>query len=381
VHFDPARWRPDSRLPIVAIKTIAADHQPLGEARVFGPRPQALEIGYLGVNLSAPKQVVYRYRLDGFDTAWQDVGDRTEAIYTRVPAGRYTFSVMASNGNGVWTAPVASAPFVVSPSFYQTPWFTAVCVCIGTAFVWLVYNSRLRTLTREIRARAEERADERVRIARDIHDTLLQAIQGLLLTVHVAAQKIAPDSESRSLLERALTTADQIILEGRNRVSGLRSEYLSDSELLASIENIAHDLESEPGPQCRVSRSGIRATLRGHVTDEIFYLAREALTNAFRHAKAAQISLDLVYGKRFFKMICKDNGCGFRPEQPHPTGHWGLKGMAERVRKLGGQFSCHSAPGSGTEIRVSLPSYLAYPRHSRLMFYLRALRIRDRPTA
>ena len=374
VRIDPEHWRPQSRPPIVSIKSIAADHRPVNDDGAIGPRPQVLEFRYFGVNLTAPEQVIYRYRLDGFDDTWQDVGHRTEAIYTRIPSGTYTFRVIASNGNGEWTAPVSTASITVLPSFYQTNWFAAMCIGAVLVILWLAFRIRVRAITREVRARAEERADERIRIARELHDTLLQGIQGLLLTLHVAAQKIAPNDESKVMLERALFTADRIIIEGRNRVSRLRSEHLNDSELIASLENVCNDLKSKDSVLCRVSRHGACATLHAHVADEIFLVAREALTNAFRHSQASHITLDLVYGKRFFTMTCNDDGRGFEPEEQNETGHWGLKGMAERVQRLGGELCYRSAPQHGTEIRVSIPSYRAYPNHSRAGFYLRAPR-------
>ncbi len=373
VRVNPEHWRPESRPPIVSIKSIAADHVPLDERRKFRPRPQALEIRYFGVQLAAPDQVIYRYRLDGFDNAWQDVGHRTEAIYTRVPAGTYTFRVMASNGDGAWTSPVSSTAFTVLPSFYQTPVFVAICICAGLGILWLVYESRVRAITREARARAEERADERIRIARELHDTLLQGIQGLLLTFHVAAEKVPPDDESKAILERALATADRIILEGRNRVSRLRTEHLSDSELIASLENLCNDLNSKGDMQCRVNRRGTAAALNAHVADEMFCVAREALTNSFRHSHASQVTVDLSYGNRFFSMVCKDDGRGFEPRAEGKRGHWGVKGMEERVQEVGGQLSRRSSPQGGAEIRVAIPSYRAYPNRSRVMFYLSAL--------
>jgi signal transduction histidine kinase len=268
---------------------------------------------------------------------------------------------------------VSTASFTVLPSFYQTTWFAAVCVLATFAVLWFAYRVRVRTITREVRARAEERADERIRIARELHDTLLQGVQGLLLTFHVASQKVAADAESKSMLERALAAADRIIIEGRNRVSRLRSENLRDSELVSALENVCNDLKGGEPTQCSVVRHGISETLLQHVAEEVFYVAREALTNAFRHSNARHIALDLAYGRRFFMLTCKDDGRGFDLLEPDRSGHWGIQGMAERVQKLGGHLDCISSPGQGTEIRVSIPSYMAYPNQSRAMHYLRAL--------
>ena len=231
----------------------------------------------------------------------------------------------------------------------------------------------MRALTRAIRARAEERADERIRIARELHDTLLQGVQGLLLNFHVAAQKLAPDDASKTMLERTLSTADRIIVEGRNRVSSLRSEQLTDSELVAALENAGNDLRPGADVQFTVTRSGIAATLTAHVADEIFWIAREALSNAFRHAGASRIRMELNYGARYFSMMCADHGRGFDAGNGEKQGHWGLRGMTERARKLGGHLHVQSDPASGTQITASVPSYRAYRNHSRFTFYLRAL--------
>jgi signal transduction histidine kinase/ligand-binding sensor domain-containing protein len=372
VHLDPTNWQIAPHLPILSLKSVMADRQPLDEHRTIAPDPDSLEIRYFGVNLTAPDQVIYKYRLNGLDDEWQDVGHRTEAIYTHLPAGTYTFQVMASNGDGVWTSPLSTEPFRVLPSFYQTTWFAVLCGCAVLVLLWLGFRIRLRAVTREVRARAEERADERIRIARELHDTLLQGVQGLLLNFHVAAQKIPPEDPSKSMLDKALSTADRIIIEGRNRVSRLRMEHLGDAELLPSIENVCNDLAGNGSPEWRVGRTGDAGSLRPHIADEIFYVAREALTNAFRHSQASLITLELAYAKRFFTMRCHDNGRGFAPEEAHKANHWGLRGMAERVRKLGGELQVITSAGQGAEILVTIPSFRAYQRASRIMFYLRA---------
>jgi signal transduction histidine kinase len=238
--------------------------------------------------------------------------------------------------------------------------------------------ARIRAISSAIKARAEERADERIRISRELHDTLLQSIQGLLLTFHVAAQKLSPDDDSKVMLEKALSTADRMIIEGRNRVNSLRSEHLTEAELIASLENVCRDLKVDDKVQYRVKRLGNEATLHAHVADEVFSIAREALTNAFRHSGASHLNLDLTYGTRYFSMSCADDGRGFDSQDQEKSGHWGLKGIVERAQKLGGQVRCGSKPMQGTEILFVIPSFRAYRGHSRMMFYLRAHLMSDR---
>ena len=238
-------------------------------------------------------------------------------------------------------------------------------VLTGVLLAWTAISLRLRYVAAAIRIRAEERADERVRIARELHDTLLQGVQGLLLSFHVATERVPADHVSKKALEKALTTADRIIVEGRNRVSRLRAENLDDAELQSLIEGVAANLNAVRAIDFAVERRGGSDILRKHVVDEIFCIAREALTNAFRHSEASRIVIELDYQKGEFRMTCRDNGRGFDAValSANPTnGHWGLRGMAERAEGIGAQFACTSASNQGTEVRVLVPARLAYAR-------------------
>jgi signal transduction histidine kinase/ligand-binding sensor domain-containing protein len=363
-YVDPAHMPHNTLPPTLAIAAVEEDGKPVGERNQIRAGTSTVRIPYFGVNLFAPEKVKYLYWLHGVDKTWQDVGRRTEAVYTHLSPGRYLFAVKATNGEGVWSEPV-TASFTVLPTFYQTAWFAALCATAVIMLLWLGLTARVRYVTAGIKQRAEERADERIRIARELHDTLLQGVQGLLLNFHVAAQKVAADHESKEALEKALATADRIIVEGRNRVNRLRSENLTDAELKSLIEGVADNLNSIAAIDCAVERKGGRAALQNHVVDEIFCIAREALTNAYRHSGASQIVVELNYQKREFRMICRDNGRGFDSTEflTGPTnGHWGLRGMAERAEKMGGSFSCNSSVTGGTEIHLTVPARLAYQR-------------------
>jgi ligand-binding sensor domain-containing protein/two-component sensor histidine kinase len=364
VSVDPKHLGPPHP-PQLAIRAITADGSIPNAREEFPPNISTLSVQYFGVNLADPRSVVYRYRLEGLDPSWQDVGSRTEAIYTHLRPGRYAFQVMASNGDGIWTAPVVSTPFTVLPRFYQTTWFAVLSIAVGAVILWLGYLLRFRFVSRTIRMRAEERADERIRIARELHDTLLQGVQGLLLSFHVAAEKVPADHESKKTLDRALATADRIILEGRNRVSRLRSEHLTDSELKASIESFVSDLNGHREIEFIAERKGGSDSLQAHVVEEIFCIAREALTNAYRHSEASRIVVELDYQRRRFTFRCSDNGCGFESSALRASqgnGHWGLRGMAERAEKIGAKFSYASSVSKGTDVEVIVPARRAYLR-------------------
>jgi signal transduction histidine kinase len=374
VSVDPDHLPTSTRPPELSIRAITADGHPLNANGTFPPDTQYLDIKYFGLDLSNPKDVVYRYRLEGLDKTWQEVGGRTEAIYTHLRPGRYSFQVMASNGNDVWTKPVTSSMFRILPHFYEMRWFQTLCLLAGVLLVWFGISFRVRYVSNAIRIRAEERADERVRIARELHDTLLQGIQGLLLTFHVAAERVPADHVSKKTLDKALTMADRIIVEGRNRVSRLRSEKPTDAELKTLIEGVAANLNNIREVEFAVERTGGTDILQSHVVDEIFCIAREALTNAFRHSGASRIVVELDYKEKEFRMSCCDNGRGFDADalrSSQRNSHWGLRGMEERAGNIGAKLSLTSAAAKGTDVRIALPARLAYVRRRRFGDFLK----------
>jgi signal transduction histidine kinase/ligand-binding sensor domain-containing protein len=379
VSVDPDHLVVPPHPPLLSIRSLLADGREIDANATFPADTHTLTVGYFGLDLTDPRRVVYRIRLEGVgldpqDSSWQEVGSRTEATYTHLRPGSYRFQVMASNSNNIWTQPVSSATFRILPHFYERSWVEALFVLAGLFLVWIGISLRLRYMSAAIRIRAEERADERVRIARELHDTLLQGVQGLLLNFHVAAEKVPSDHVSKKALEKALSTADRIIVEGRNRVSRLRAENLNDAELKSLIEGVAANFNAVHAIDFAVERKGRSNSLRSHVVDEIFCIAREALTNAFRHSGASRIVIELDYQEREFKMSCRDNGRGFDAEAffvVRSNGHWGLRGMEERAKGIGAKLSLTSAADKGTEVRIIMPARLAYVRNRRLDNFLR----------
>jgi len=377
VSVDPDHLTAPQHPPLLSIRSIVADGHEMDASATFPPDTHTLDVKYFGVDLTDPRRVVYRYRLEGLgsdsrDSSWQDVGPRTEATYTHLRPGSYRFQVMASNGNDIWTQAVSSATFRILPHFYQRPWVQGLFVLAGVLLAWFAISLRVRYVSSAIRIRAEERADERIRIARELHDTLLQGVQGLLLNFHVAAEKVPADHESKPALERALTTADQIIVEGRNRVSRLRSENLTDAELKSLIEGVAANLNSIAAIDCAVERKGGSDTLQGHVVDEVFCIAREAVTNAYRHSGASQVIVELDYQQREFRMTCRDNGRGFDAEAlraNEANGHWGILGMEERAERIGADFFYDGTANGGSKVCLIVPARRAYQRRGRFRFF------------
>jgi signal transduction histidine kinase len=349
--------------PLLSIRSIRGDSSGISQKGTFPPNIGILAIDYVGVDYRNPMHVSYRYRLDGYDNAWQDAGSRTEAIYTHLRPGQYRFEVVARNSYGVWTAPVVSAWFRVLPRFYQQIPFQIFCGIVLAMLMWLAIRARLRSEAAVIRERAEERANERISIARDLHDTLLQGVQGLLLTFHAAAERVPENHESKRVLERALSTADRIILEGRDRVKGLRGQDLSGDEFCVALRTLGDDLNTSGAIRYSVSCQESRYTLTPHIASEVFLIAREAVLNAFRHAQASTVTVRIHYGSRDFSLECYDDGKGFDPESPYKQsgpGHWGLRGMAERAERLRAKFKIRSHPGRGTSVMLTLRAQRAY---------------------
>jgi signal transduction histidine kinase len=230
IYIDPKHVEFASRVPTPSIRSIFADGRPLSANRNFPVGTQTISVHYFGLDLSDPRAVVYCYKLEGSDRNWQDAGNQTEANYTRLRSAKYVFRVMASEGGVVWSQPVDSEAFTILPAFYQTWWFEALAVLGGVLLLWTALSARLRHVSKAIRMRAEERATERIRIARELHDTLLQGVQGLLLRFHVAAEKVPASHESKQALEKALATADRVILDARDRLNRLRSEQVTSTE-------------------------------------------------------------------------------------------------------------------------------------------------------
>ncbi len=363
-YVDPTRIQRNAAPPPVVIRalTVGETSYPAGKRMDLPPRTHSLRVDYSALTFAHPERTTFRYRLEGLDEDWQDAGTRRQAYYTNLGPGQYLFRVIASNEDGIWNDKGDALSFTIAPAWYETKIFFAAVFVALLGLVWALHRRRVRTVARALDMRFDERLAERTRIARELHDTLMQGVQGLQLSVHVAAQSITTDNESRRMLERTLSTADRIIIEGRNRVSSLRAERLTDAELIGSIETVVCDLALDDCVRSRVQRRGITTTLLPPVADEIFYIAREALTNAFRHSGASEIEVTLDYGRRYFTLSCRDNGRGFNPGVDEKPGHWGLRGMAERAGKLGARFDVMSGNAKGTEVRIVLRANRVYVR-------------------
>jgi signal transduction histidine kinase len=310
------------------------------------------------------------------------INDR-QAQYTNLPPGHYRFRVTASNNSGVWNDKGDVLDFSIAPAYYQTNWFRAVCATVFLALLWAAYEFRIRQLQREFNMTSEARLNERMRIARELHDTLLQSFQGLMISFQ-AARNLLPGRTEDAVrtLDKAIRAGDDAIAEGRDAIQDLRASPAVESNLehllTAAGKELARSssVEGEP-PAFQVTVEGARQPLSPLLQDEVYRIAREILRNAFHHAHASRIELEIAYAPQFFRLRIRDNGKGIDPtvlQAGVRKGHWGLPGVRERAKRIGARLRLWSEPGAGTEAELTVPAGIAYQtmhRRARLRLFRR----------
>ena len=330
-----------------------------------------LTFDFAALSFVAPEKVRIRVMLEGQDKDWRELINQRRVHYTNLPPRTYRFRMIACNNSGVWNETDDTLEFVIPPMWYQTNWFYALCAAAFLALLWAAYQLRVRQLAYQFNMRLEERVSERTRIARDLHDTLLQSFQGLLLRFHSAA-KLLPQcpEEARQRLDKAIDQAAAAITEGRDAVQGLRVSAIETSDFANAITAIVKELTSETSatdsPAVDVEVEGAARNLNPVVRDEAYRIAGEALRNAFRHAQASRIIVEIRYDKRQFRLRVRDDGKGLDEEtiRHEPAGHFGLPGMRERAETVKGRLDVWSAPGSGTQVELTIPGPIAYDARS-----------------
>ena len=320
-----------------------------------------LRIAYTALSLGIPERVAFRYRLQGVDADWQEAGNRREAFYTQLSPGDYVFEVRASNDDGVWNDEGARLRFRIEPAFWQTPWFAALCVAVAIASLWAWHRLRLRQAAARLQNRLDARLAERERIARELHDTLMQGFHGLMLRFQTATERIPRELAARGLMDAALDRADAVLVEGRHRLLDLRRE--EQPELGPALAEAGEALALHRSTRFELVETGTARALRPEIGDAFLRIGTEALANAFKHAQASRIDVELSHGDDQLRLRVRDDGAGMdaavlaaggRP------GHWGLTGMRERAAQIGAALTLVSRPGAGTELELRLSAARAW---------------------
>jgi signal transduction histidine kinase len=364
--IDPKNLSRNALAPPVHIENLIVDGKSYSprQALRLPPLGHDLEIDYTALSLVVPQKVQFRYRLEGRDEGWQDPGARRQAFYTDLGPGRYQFHVIASNNDGVWNSSGASLEFAIEPALYQTWWLRTAAIITALAIIAWVIRRRMQVIAANIQARLVERLDERERIARELHDTLLQGILSASLQLEVADRQIATDATAKPVVQRVSNLLRQLADESRHTVRHLRSQRSQEENLERALTQISSDLAAPRKVKYSVIVEGTPRSLRTVVRDEIYRIGGEALANVFRHANASAVETVLEYGADHFRLLVRDDGQGIDPDvlSAGREGHFGLSGMRERARRIGAQIKIRTAGGAGTEIDLIVPSSAAFER-------------------
>lgn len=363
-HVDPARIVRNPRPPTVmvsAIRTDGGSHAP-APGLVLPARTTRLEIDFTATALSMPERVRFRYRLVGQDAHWREASGARQAVYTNLAPGDYLFEVAAANEDGVWSPQPARAALRIEAAWTQTLWFRLACALGLLAAAWLLHRWRLARVAARLREKMLVRTRERERIARTLHDTFLQSVQALVLRMHVLMGRLPADSGMRGEVEEVLARAEDVIEEGRQRVRQLRVPGVRHGCLLQALADAGRDMAAASGVAYTQQVTGAARALDPEIEDELFTIGREALSNAFHHARATRVALALDYGADRLRLAVSDDGHGIAADiltSGAREGHWGLPGMRERARLAGGVLDIDSTP-AGTVVNVCIPVTTAY---------------------
>jgi signal transduction histidine kinase/ligand-binding sensor domain-containing protein len=368
--LDPRNLNQNRTPPPVYIEEVTVDGRPIKQADHLSlpKRARTVHFTFTALSLVAPRKVRFRYKLEGYDKDWSGPVALREVAYTNLPPNDYQFHVIACNNDGVWNNNPASLSFTVPPAWYQTIWFRLLCTLSALGAIYSIYLQRMRRYAAAMKIRFDERLEERTRLARDLHDTLLQSFQALMLRFQGASNLLPTRPvEAKERLEGAIDQAAQAIVEGRSAVQGLRTSSISNSDLTAAIRALGEELGASvaerTSPVFRVELEGSPVDLQPLVRDDVYRIAGEALRNAFRHAQAQHIEVEIRYDESQMRLRIRDDGRGIDSQVLNgggAAGHWGLPGMRERAELIGGKLEVWSSSRSGTEIELTVPASIAY---------------------
>jgi signal transduction histidine kinase len=361
--IDPVHLVRNPVAPPVHVEDVVADrkHYPAQEGLRLPPRIRSLQIDYTALSFVVPQKVRFRYLLEGHDISWQEPGTRRQAFYNDLGPGKYRFRVIASNNDGVWNENGATLDFSIAPAWFQTNWFLSFCLVAVLFLIYALYRLRVRQVAKALSARFDERLTERTRMARELHDTFLQTIQGSKLVADNALKKLDDPERMRRAVEQLSVWLGQATQEGRAALNSLRASTTQKNDLAEAFERATEECRLIGPIEASFSVTGDSKELHPVVRDEIYRVGYEAIRNACKHSRGSRLGVELKYGHDLALHV-KDDGVGIDPTiGDHGTeGHFGLQGMHERVARIGGALTVASSASSGTEITVVVPGGIVF---------------------
>jgi len=330
------------------------------------PRVQSITLNYGSTNLAVPERIRFRYKLDGSDQGWSDTVASRQVVYKNLGPGAYLFRIIASNSVGLWNGPETAVAFVIEPAFWQTWWFRVACLAGCCLIILAIYRLHIHQLTKRLNVGFQERLAERTRIAQELHDTLLQGVLSASLQLDVAEDQLPEDSPAKPLLKRILQLMHTVTEEGRNTLRGLRATESGNQSLETAFSRLRQEFPLDGKTDYRVIVESGTRPLRPLIRDEVYRIGREAVLNAFMHAHANRIEVEVEYASRHLRVLVRDDGRGIDPQVLHSglEGHWGLVGIRERSKRIGANLRLRSRIGAGTEVDVTVPGSIAFEKDS-----------------
>jgi signal transduction histidine kinase/ligand-binding sensor domain-containing protein len=351
----PDRYEKNRPVPPVVIEGVAADQRavPLETTSRLPPRTANIRIDYAALTFVAPEKVQFSYLMEGFDSDWVDAGSRRQAFYTNLPPGDYRFRVRASN-DGVESEREAVWAFTLAPAFYQTGWFAGAMGLLALSAAALAWRLRVQ----QVRGRFSAILVERTRVAREIHDTLLQSLLGVMFRLDDVTNEIDTSSASaKQQLVRLRRQVEFYVREARYSIRDLRSPILQSRGLATALRAVGKNLTSERSIAFTLDVAGPPRTGLQRIDEHLLRIGQEAMTNAVRHGNATAVQVDLHYRPDAVALRVRDNGHGFDTEATVVGDgvHWGLRTMRERAEQVGGTLHIASAAGQGTVVEAVAP--------------------------
>jgi signal transduction histidine kinase len=368
--LDPAHLVANVVPPPVHVEEVIADRQryaPRDDLRL-PPLTRDIEIDYTALSFVVPQKVRFRYKLEGHDADWQDPGTRRQAFYGDLGPGHYRFRIIASNNDGLWNETGATFAFSVAPAYYQTAWFQAITACALLLAGWGAHRVRLWQIARRLRAQFETRVADRARIAEELHDTLIQDLAALSLQAEVMDDQLAHEPDAaRHTLQTLRARMQRVVSDGRRGMTELHAGVAGSDDLADALSRAAQELRGPNGPSFHIVVEGQPRSLHPLVGDEVYRIAREAMANAFRHAAAHRIDVEVSFTSDELRVRIQDDGRGISDEvvQAGRPGHFGLHGMRQRAKNIGATLKVWSRIDVGTEVAVIVPGRSAFQRPSR----------------
>jgi len=369
--LDPQRLPSNKIPPPVHIEQVTGDGKTYSAASALRlpPRLHDLTIDYSALSLSVPEKIHFRFKLEGQDKGWREVVNVRQVQYSNLAPGNYRFRVIACNNSGVWNEQGASLDFAIAPAYYQTNWFRALCVFTFLAMLWTIYQLRIRVLERrqtaleehqiEIRALNEQlikaQEAERMRIAGELHDGLLQQITSLTLRLGKVRRQVPPDSEATATVTGLQQELIKIGTDIRHISHELHPALLQESGLPAALSSYCEEFSNVRGlpVSCETDES-VRELSAGAALC-LYRIAQEALGNAAKYSQARRVEVRLTRSNGLVCLTVSDDGVGCDPERIGKSGGLGVINMRERVLQLRGAFEFKSETGRGTTVKAEVP--------------------------